>query len=142
MKNFIKEFKEFALKGNVMDLAIGVVIGGAFTAIVTSLVQDIMTPLIGLVANTGNLEKFEIVLKPEIIDSAGEVIQAGAILRVGAFLNALIGFLIIAFVIFTMIRALNKLKRNKEEVEVEEEVVVPSDEVLLLEKIYQELKKD
>ncbi len=140
MKKFFTEFKEFAIKGNVFDMAIGVVIGGAFTAIVSSLVTDIITPLISLITNTENIEKLEYVLKPEIIEN-GEIIKEATVLRYGHFIDSIISFLIIALVIFMAIKALNKLIKAKE---VEEEIIEeanPSDEALLLQKIYDELKQ-
>lgn len=103
MKNFVKEFKEFITKGNVLDLAIGVIIGGAFTAIVTSLVNDIITPLLGII--TGG------------IDFSDLKIQLGeeSYLMYGSFISAVINFLIIAFIIFLFIKAINKFKKKKEE---------------------------
>lgn len=140
MKKFISEFKEFALKGNVFDLAIGVVIGGAFTAIVTSLVTDIITPIISLIANTSNLETLEYTLREAVIVN-GETIKEAVVFRYGSFIDSVISFLIIALIIFMFIKAINKLKRTESIEEAVEEPTPPSDEVLLLEKIYEELKK-
>ena len=105
-----KEFKEFALKGNVLDLAVGVVIGGAFGVIVTSLVNDIIMPLVGIISGG--------------VDVSGLTIMVGdAKLAYGAFLQSIINFLIIAFSIFMFLKVANKLmrKREVEEVVVEEE---------------------
>ncbi len=140
MKKFISEFKEFALKGNVFDMAIGVVIGGAFTAIVTSLVTDIITPIISLIANTSNLETLEYTLREAVIVN-GETIKEAVVFRYGSFIDTIISFLIIALIIFMFIKAINKLKRTESIEEAVEEPTPPSDEVLLLEKIYEELKK-
>ena len=140
MKKFISEFKEFALKGNVFDMAIGVVIGGAFTAIVTSLVTDIITPIISLIANTSNLETLEYTLREAVIVN-GETIKEAVVFRYGSFIDSVISFLIIALIIFMFIKAINKLKRTESIEEAVEEPTPPSDEVLLLEKIYEELKK-
>lgn len=140
MKKFISEFKEFALKGNVFDLAIGVVIGGAFTAIVTSLVTDIITPIISLIANTSNLETLEYTLREAVIVN-GETIKEAVVFRYGSFIDSVISFLIIALIIFMFIKAINKLKRTESIEEAVEAPTPPSDEVLLLEKIYEELKK-
>lgn len=139
MKKFFEEFKEFAVKGNVLDMAIGVVIGGAFTAIVTSLVTDVITPLISLLTNTQNLEKLTYPLKPAIIEN-GVVIKEATVLRYGLFIDSIISFVLIAFVIFISIKALNKLMRNNPQVE-EEEVEEKSEELKMLELIYEELKK-
>ena len=94
MKSFIKEFKEFAMQGNVMDMAIGIVIGAAFTAIVTSLVDDIISPFIGLF------------VKVDFTDLVGTI--CGVDIRYGAFIMAVINFLIVAFVLFLIIKAFNK----------------------------------
>ena len=141
MKKFINEFKEFAIRGNVIDLAIGVVIGGAFTAIVNSLVTDIITPFISLIANTSNLETLEYVLREAVVAADGTIITEAVIFRYGSFIDAIISFFIIALVIFMLIKTINKLNR-KQEVEEEEEEVAPelSDEAILLQKIYETLQ--
>lgn len=133
MKNFIQEFKEFAIKGNVIDLAVGVVMGGAFGKIVTSLVNDLIMPFILLITGSGLAGK--IVLRPE---SAG---QEAIYLQWGNFLQTIIDFSIIALSIFVVIRIINRFKR-KEEVKAEEETVVTkSDEVILLESILKTLQE-
>ena len=104
MKQFLEEFKKFALRGNVIDLAVGVIIGGAFSSITNSLVGDVISPLIGLVANT---DLSYLVLTINGVD-----------VRYGSFLTAVINFIIMAFVIFLMVKALNTLSnvgRKKEE---------------------------
>ena len=95
MKKFLEEFKEFALRGNVMDLAVGVIIGAAFQAIINSLVNDVISPLIGLVANT-DLSYLAVTIE-------------GVDIRYGAFLTAVINFIIMAFVIFIIVKAINTL---------------------------------
>ncbi|WP_290776417.1 large conductance mechanosensitive channel protein MscL [Anaerofustis sp.] len=95
MKKFIQEFKEFALRGNVMDLAVGVIIGGAFQAIINSLVKDIISPIIGLFAKT------------DFTDLVLNIM--GVNIRYGSFLTAVINFIIMAFIIFIMVKVLNKL---------------------------------
>lgn len=113
MKKFFSEFKKFALRGNVMDLAVGIIIGGAFQAIVKSLVDDVISPVIGLVANT---------------DLSGFMITIGDVqIKYGSFLTAVINFVIMAFVIFVLVRALNKLSTlgKKPEVKVETTKVCP-----------------
>jgi len=114
-----KEFKEFAVKGNAIDLAVGVIIGAAFGSIVTSLVKDILMPPIGLV--TGGLDfsnKF-IVLKPAkdgstVFNTTADAIKAGAVTwNYGNFVTLLINFVIVAFCVFLLVRALNKMKRPK-----------------------------
>lgn len=117
-----KEFKEFAMKGNVIDLAVGVIIGGAFNKIVTSLVENILTPLLGLVMGKVNLSG--IVLSP-----------FGVHIKLGLFLQSVIDFLIMSFTIFLVVKAINRLRRPKEE-EVKEVVEEkPSKEEVLLAEI-------
>ncbi|PKK39942.1 Large-conductance mechanosensitive channel [Clostridiaceae bacterium JG1575] len=113
MKNFIKEFKEFALKGNVFDMAVGIILGGAISALVKSLVDNIISPLIGVIAG-----------QPDF-----SYIKLGPLL-IGSFLNAVISFLIIAFVLFLMIRAINRFVRRPKP---EEAPAGPSQEELLME---------
>ena len=111
---FIKEFKEFAMKGNVMDMAVGVIIGGAFGKIVSSLVDDVLMPLVGML--TGGIDVSGLAYKvmlPNPIEG-GEPL-AGATLKYGAFILNVIDFLIIAFCIFLMMKAINKLMAKKEE---------------------------
>ncbi len=97
MKKFLEEFKQFALKGNVFDMAIGIIIGGAFQAIVTSLVDDVINPIIGLVFQTD----FSAVAIPLLGDGQ---------LRIGAFISAIINFVLMALVLFCIVKAINKLK--------------------------------
>lgn len=115
----IKEFKEFAMKGNVIDLAIGVVIGGAFGAIVKSLVDDVIMPPIGLILGNVDFSNFFVVLKegskqvgPYVSVSAAKA--AGAVtLNIGLFVNAMVSFTIIAFAIFILVKSINRLKREE-----------------------------
>ncbi|EKF52557.1 large-conductance mechanosensitive channel protein MscL [Lactococcus garvieae] len=120
----IKEFKEFILRGNVLDLAVGVIIGAAFTAIVTSLVNNLINPLIGLFVQDGALSHMSVKL-------------AGATFTYGAFLNDVINFLITAFVIFIIIKTINKLFPKKEV----EEAVDPNEELDTLREIRDLLKE-
>ena len=124
MKNFMKEFKEFAMRGNVVELAVGVVIGGAFGAVVTSLVNDIITPLISLALGSTNFEN--------LVWTVGE-----ASVNYGLFLQAILNFIIVAFSIFMVVRLLNRLK--KPEVEEVEEDLGPN-ETELLQEILTELR--
>lgn len=141
MKKFLAEFKEFAIKGNAIDLAVGVVLGGAFGAIVTSLVNDIITPLISLILGSENFENMVVVLKKAVgtVDTAGY--KAAVVLSYGKFIQTTINFIIIALVIFMVIRILNRLKRKKEVEEVQEEVAEKAEDLILLEEILQELRK-
>ena len=123
MKNFIEEFKAFALRGNVMDMAIGVIIGGAFQAIIKSFIDNIVNPLVGVVFQ---------------VDFSSVVIRLGAVnLMIGAFISSVINFILLALVLFVMVKGINKLKKS----EVKEEAApVKSDETVLLEKILEQLK--
>lgn len=114
----LKEFKEFAVKGNVVDLAIGVVIGGAFGKIVTSLVNDIIMPLVGVFTGGMDFTNYFITLDGSKYTTLAEAQEAGAAtLNYGLFLGAIIDFLIIAFSIFIVIKQINKFKKKEEVVE-------------------------
>ena len=123
MKNFFEEFKAFALRGNVMDMAIGVIIGGAFQAIIKSFIDNIINPLVGVIFQ---------------VDFSSVVIHLGAVnLMIGAFISSVINFFLLAFVLFIMVKTINKLKKP----EVKEEATpAKSDEAVLLEKILEQLK--
>lgn len=108
----LKEFKEFAMRGNVIDLAIGVIIGGAFGKIVSSLVEDVIMPLIGLLLGKISFANLFISLSGEDYSSLAAAKDAGAAtLNYGLFINAIVDFLIVAFVIFLVIKAINKLQK-------------------------------
>ncbi|MDX9714835.1 MAG: large-conductance mechanosensitive channel protein MscL [Dissulfurispiraceae bacterium] len=113
-----KEFKEFAIKGNVMDMAVGIIIGAAFTTIVNSMVADVLMPPIGLLLGNVDFSNIFIVLKDGKVPGPYETLNAakasGAVsLNIGIFINAVINFLIVAFAIFVVIKNLNKLKRQE-----------------------------
>ncbi len=141
----LKEFKEFALKGNFMDMAVGIVIGAAFTSIVKSLVDDVIMPFVGVM--TGGVDfsnLFAVIKNPTegavyaTLDAAKE---AGAVtINYGLFINAIITFLIVAFVLFLIIKGMNKAKAALEE-EAAAAPAEPSDEVKLLAEIRDALKK-
>ncbi len=110
--SFIKEFKEFALRGNVVDLAVGVVIGAAFGKIVDSLVKDIMMPIIGRLLGGVDFRHLYINLGEQTFETLADAEKAGApLIKYGAFINTAIDFVIIAFAIFLAIKAMNRLKR-------------------------------
>ena len=136
MKKFFAEFKTFAMRGNVMDMANGVVIGAAFGKITTSIVNDIIMPLIGLVIGGIDLTQWNILLKPEILDEAGNVAQAAVTLGIGNLLAVILDFIIVAFAMFLLVKAMNKLaslKKKEEEAPAEEEEPKPTSEELLAE---------
>lgn len=118
---FLQEFKTFAMKGNVIDMAVGVIIGGAFGKIVTSVVNDLIMPSVGMLVGGVNFKDLKLTLKdavPEQLNEAGEIIQAATpavTLNYGNFLQQTFDFLIIAFCIFLMIKGISKLSKKKEE---------------------------
>ena len=130
----LKEFKEFALKGNVVDLAVGVIIGGAFGKIVTSLVNDIIMPLIGILLGGMNFTDLKVVITP----AQGDIAEVA--FRYGAFFQTFIDFLIISFSIFLFIKLLNSMK--KKEAQIEETIKEPSTEEKLLTEIRDLLKEN
>ena len=132
MKKFIEDFKAFALKGNVFDMAVGMIIGAAFTTIVKSLVDDIIMPLIGILTGGFDLTGLAIKLSEE---------EGAAQLSYGLFLQNVLNFLVIALTIFIFIRLIGKLHRKKEEEAAPPEPPKKSDEVLLLEEISATLKE-
>ncbi len=110
MKKFVKEFKEFAVKGNMVDMAIGVIIGGAFTALVTAFTGNIVNPLLALIPGVDSLDNsLKIVLKEATVDAAGEPVEEVAI-KFGAFIAAIITFLILALIVFLIVKAINKAR--------------------------------
>jgi large conductance mechanosensitive channel len=133
----MSEFKEFAMRGNVIDLAVGVVIGGAFGKIVGALVEKVLMPPLGLLLGGVDFSQWAITLKAASIDAAGKEIPAVAI-GIGDFLNSIVQFLIVAFAIFLVIKAINAAQRKKEEAPAAPPP--PSDEVKLLTEIRDALK--
>ena len=111
---FFKEFKEFAVKGNVMDMAIGVIIGGAFGKIVTSLVNDLLMPLVGALIGNVDFTTLSVTLR-EAVMNGEEVVKEAVTLNYGNFIQTTVDFLIIAFCIFLMLKGINKLNKKKEE---------------------------
>ena len=116
MKKFLQEFKDFAVKGNMVDMAIGVIIGGAFTALVTAFTGNIVNPLLSLIPGIDNLDNsLKIVIHEATVNAAGEPVEEVAI-RFGAFISAIINFLILAMIVFLIVKAINKARAiGKEE---------------------------
>lgn len=135
----IKEFKDFAVKGNVIDLAVGVIIGAAFGKIVTSLVNDIIMPPIGLVTGGVDFSKLKIVLKEAVVDASGAVTTEAVSINYGNFINIAIQFLIIAMCVFMIVKGFNSLKKKAEDPK-NPEAPTPQD-ILLLTEIRDLLKK-
>ncbi|MBL8263198.1 MAG: large-conductance mechanosensitive channel protein MscL [Xanthomonadaceae bacterium] len=134
----MSEFREFAVKGNVIDLAVGVIIGGAFGKIVTALVDKVIMPPIGLMIGGVDFSKWVITLKEASMDAAGKEVPP-VVIGIGEFLNASIQFIILAFAIFLMVKAINRLRR--EEPAAAPAPAEPTEDVLLLREIRDSLKK-
>lgn len=131
MKKFINEFKEFAIRGNVIDLAVGVIIGTAFSSITNSLVNDIVMPFVGMFLNGTDFSSWVVTLPSLFV--GGDTIE----LKIGVFINAVINFFILALVVFMFVKAINKMKKKHEVPEPEH---APSREELLLTEIRDILK--
>lgn len=129
MKKFISEFKEFISKGNVLDMAVGVIIGGAFSKIVSSLVNDVMMPLIGIIIGGHDFTNLSIKV-------------GNAKIMYGSFLQNVVDFLIVAFCLFTVIKIINRFKKKQEKNENKEKIKTSSEEVILLSEIRDLLKTD
>ena len=136
----IQEFKQFASKGNVVDLAIGIIIGAAFGKIVSSLVQDVIMPPLGILIGGVDFTDLSIILKPEVINDAGKVIAEKVTLNYGKFVQALFDFLIVAFAVFMLIKGINRLNRKKE-TEIPAAPPAPTNEENLLSEIRDLLKE-
>ena len=128
----IKEFKEFAIKGNMFDMAIGIIIGVAFNKIVSSFVNDIILPLFSLIIGNVNFQNLNIVLQEETIDNTGIIIQELVAIKYGNFIQVLFDFFIIAITVFLVIKIFNKLRRKAEN-EKDTTVSTPRDIELLSE---------
>ncbi|MCR6685571.1 large-conductance mechanosensitive channel protein MscL [Pseudoxanthomonas sp.] len=134
----ISEFREFAMRGNVIDLAVGVVIGAAFGKIVTALVDKVIMPPIGLLVGGVDFSRWAWTLKEATVDAAGNVVPA-VVIGIGEFLNTVIQFVIVAFAIFLLVKVVNRLARKKEEAPAAP--AAPSEEVVLLREIRDSLKR-
>ena len=146
MKKLISEFKAFIMRGNVLDMAIGVVIAGAFGKITTSLVNDLILPLVSWICGTRDMTALNILVRPAVYNEAGEVVKEAITLGFGSFVGTVIDFLLIAVVVFAIVKVANKahdLAHKKEETTEEaapEEPPKPTTEDLLAQ-ILEELKK-
>lgn len=132
MKNFIQEFKEFAVKGNVVDLAIGIIIGAAFNKIVSTLVEKVIMPPFGLLFGDTDFSQYKWILRPREVGPNGDVIQEQVAIGYGSLVQVSFDFLIVALTIFVVIRFINSMKRKAED-ENEKSVPTPKDIQLLAE---------
>jgi large conductance mechanosensitive channel len=142
---FVKEFKEFAVKGNVMDLAVGVIIGGAFGKIIDSVVNDLVMPLVSAIIGKPDFSNLYVVLRGAVKDGVtiaeAKKVEGAAIFAYGSFITVAINFFLLALVIFLMVKAINALKRKEAE-KIEVIPPVPSAQEVLLSEIRDLLKKN
>ena len=138
---FMSEFKEFAVKGNVVDLAVGVIIGGAFGKIVDSVVTDLIMPLVGLAIGGLDFSNYFLQLSGAPAATLAEAKKAGAVFAYGNFLTVLLNFVILAFIIFVMVRQINRLRKANEPAPAPAPEPVTPEDVLLLREIRDSLKK-
>ena len=128
MKKFFEEFKKFAMRGNVIDLAVGVVIGGAFGKITTSIVNDIIMPVVGMLTGGIAFEEWKIVLKEAVLDAEGAVQTAEVAITYGNTIAIILDFIIVAFAVFCMVKAINGLHAKAEELKKKEEEEAAAEE--------------
>jgi large conductance mechanosensitive channel len=139
MSGFFQEFKEFALRGNVVDLAVGIIIGVAFGAVVNSLVEDVIMPPLGLIIGNVDFSDLFINLSGQDYASLAAAREAGApVIAYGAFINVVINFVVVALAVFLLVKGMNRLRRKQEQAP--EEVPVPPRQEVLLEEIRDILK--
>ena len=134
--SFMTEFKEFAVKGNVIDLAVGVIIGGAFGKIVDSLVGDIIMPIVGRVFGGLDFSNYFIPLAGQTASTLAEAKKQGAVFAYGSFITVALNFMLLAFIIFLMVKQINRLKRNEPA-----PAKAPPEDVVLLREIRDALKR-
>ena len=140
MKKIVTEFKAFAVKGNMLDMAIGIVIGAAFSGIVNSLVKDIINPIFGLVIGSDELKNLHYTLQDQLLDGNGNIIASEVVLKYGSFLSALLNFLIISFTLFGLMKMVVYIKQKAEDI-TDTSVKTPKD-IELLNDIKELLKKE
>ncbi|HJC92697.1 MAG TPA: large-conductance mechanosensitive channel protein MscL [Candidatus Phocaeicola excrementigallinarum] len=140
MGKILQEFKKFAMRGNVIDMAVGVIIGGAFGKIVSSLVADVVMPLVGLLVGGINFTQLKWVIKPAVMDG-DKVVTPEASLNYGNFIQVTFDFLVIAVAVFLMVKGINTLSRKKKEEAAKVTPPAPSAEVQLLTEIRDLLKE-
>lgn len=138
---FFSEFREFAVKGNVVDLAVGVIIGGAFGKIVDSLVGDVIMPVVSKIFGGLDFSNYFIPLAGQTANTLAEAKKAGAVLAYGSFLTVSLNFVILAFVIFLMIKQINRLKREPEAAPAAAEPPPTPEDIQLLREIRDSLKR-
>ena len=139
--SMIDEFKDFALKGNVVDLAVGVIIGAAFGKIVDSLVADIIMPLVGMVVGGLDFSNYFIPLAGQAATTLAEAKKAGAVFAYGSFITVALNFMILAFIIFMMVKQMNRLRKAEEAAPAPEAPAPTPEDIVLLREIRDSLKR-
>ena len=144
MKKLISEFKEFIMRGNVLDMAVGVIIATAFGKITTSIVNDLFMPFISWIFGARDMSALNLLVRPEVLNDAGEVVQEAIVIGFGSFVAVVIDFILVALVVFLVVKGFNKVRalteKKKEEEPAPEEPAGPTTEELLSE-ILEGLKK-
>lgn len=143
MKKLISEFKEFIMRGNVLDMAVGVIIATAFGKITTSLVNDLFMPFISWIFGARDMSALNLLVRPEVLNDAGEVVQEAIVIGFGSFVAVVVDFILVALVVFLVVKGFNKVRaltEKKQEEPAPEEPAGPTTEELLGE-ILEELKK-
>jgi large conductance mechanosensitive channel len=138
----LDEFKQFAMRGNVVDMAVGIIIGGAFGKIVSSFVSDVIMPPLGILIGGVNFTDLKITIKQEIQDTVGQVVNPAVTINYGNFIQVVFDFIIIAFSIFAMIKVMNNLNRKKIEEQAPATPPPPPADIQLLTEIRDILRKD
>ena len=141
MKKFLEEFKAFAMRGNVVDLAVGMIIGSAFGKITSSLVNDVIMPTVSMLLGGIDFTDWKVTLKEAVLDETGAEVAAAISINYGTLISTIIDFIILAFAIFCMVKAINKLHRKKEEPAEEPAPAEPTAEEKLLTEIRDLLKE-
>ena len=139
MKKMLEEFKKFIMRGNVLDMAVGVIVAGAFGKITTSLVNDVFMPFISYLFGARDMTALNLVVRPEVVNEAGEVVQAALTIGFSTFVATIIDFILVALVVFLVVKAINAAKAKMEKKKEEEPAAPPAppapsaEEVLLTE---------
>ncbi len=139
MKKFVKEFRDFIMRGNVLDMAVGVIIATAFGKITTSLVSDVFMPFIGWIIGDVDLAKLNITLRPAVMEGE-EVVKEALVMGIGTFIAAIIDFILVALIVFAIVKAINKLHKKKEEEAAAEPEPEPDPEPSNEEKLLTEIR--
>jgi large conductance mechanosensitive channel len=137
----VKEFKEFAMKGNLVDMAVAFILGAAFSKLVSAFIQGMVMPLIGMATSGVNFADLKWILSPAVLNEAGEILTPEVAVLYGAFITVIIDFLLVAMVMFILVKNINRMKKKKEEAPAPSAPPAPTKEEILLGEIRDLLKK-